>query len=108
MTEARIVSDEPPGTVRRITVTGEIDLANAADVERTVFSLTTNQLTRLVLDLGGLRYIDSAGLRVLFVLATRLEISQIVLELVVPDGSAVRRAVELAGMEAMVPIRAEG
>lgn len=101
----------PLGTVDGVctlAVTGEVDLANAAEVEDRILDHTANDLVGVVLDLGGLDYLDSTGLRLLFALAARLEISQIGLELVVAPGSPVRRALELTGMALVVPLRSPG
>ena len=53
---------------------------------------------------SGLDYIDSAGLRVLFTLGTRLETLQIALQLLVPSESPIRRVIDLAGVAAAVPV----
>lgn len=45
---------------------GEMDMDNAAAVEHQILDAISNQLTAVTLDLSGLDYIDSAGLRVLF------------------------------------------
>lgn len=82
----------------RITVTGEIDLENATRVEQQILDAISNQLTNVILDLGGLDYIDSAGLRVLFTLGMRLDTLQIVLELIVLPESQVRRVIDLCGL----------
>jgi anti-sigma B factor antagonist len=102
VTEAAVTAGEVWEGARTVELAGEVDLINAAEVERRLLALAPNHLTRLTLDLGGLTYLDSAGLRVLFVLATRLEVAQIELELVVPARSPVRRAIEVAGMGALV------
>jgi anti-anti-sigma factor len=92
------------GTVR-IAVAGEIDLVNVASVEEQIAEAITNQLTAVTLDLTGLEYIDSAGLRVLFTLASRLETRQIAIELVVAPRSSVRRLVDLSGLATAMPVR---
>jgi anti-anti-sigma regulatory factor len=66
-------------------------LAIAAAVPRQVFGAITIQLTEVALDLITLTYIDSAGLRVLFTLGTRLETLQIALQLLVPTASTIRK-----------------
>jgi len=66
-------------------------LANAAAVPRQVLGAITSQLTEVALDLITLTYIDSAGLRVLFTLGTRLETLQIALQLLVPTESPIRK-----------------
>lgn len=105
MTVATVTSLGTDGGVRTLAVTGEIDLANATEVEDRILDHTSNDLTGIVLDLDGLDYLDSTGLRLLFTLAARLEISQIALEVVVAPGSTVRRALEVTGMAAVVPLR---
>jgi anti-anti-sigma factor len=104
MTDATVhVDHEVEGGVR-ITVTGEIDMENAARVEQQILAAISNQLTNVILDLGGLDYIDSAGLRVLFTLGTRLDTLQITLELVVPPESPIRRVIDLCGLSGTIRI----
>lgn len=98
MTAAQITS-EIRGEVVHVAVAGEIDLANAARVQRGIYETVTNDVTCVVLDLAALEYLDSAGLRVLFTLAERLRVLQIRLDLVVPPGSRVRRVVEMSGLD---------
>jgi anti-anti-sigma factor len=90
-----------------VIVRGEIDLANAADVERQIFAGLTNTLTAVSVDLTDLTYVDSVGLRILFGLAQRLRLLQISLELVVARDSLVRRVIELSGLASLVPLRPE-
>jgi anti-anti-sigma factor len=96
----------PTGTDVRISVSGEIDLANAAVVEEQISTAVTNQVTAVTLDLGDLAYIDSAGLHVLFALVARLEVLQIALSVHVPPGSLARRVLELSGFGALVDLDA--
>ena len=104
MTDATInVEDSPDDTVR-ITVAGEMDMDNATAVERQILDAISNQLTAVTLDLSGLDYIDSAGLRVLFTLGTRLETLQITLRLLVPTESPIRRVIDLSGVTSTVPV----
>jgi anti-anti-sigma factor len=50
---------------------GEIDMANVDDVSRRLLSMP-DEADSLVLDLEHLRYIDSAGIRMLFELSEQL------------------------------------
>ncbi len=100
----RVVATEDG--IRTVALSGEIDLSNAVGVEDRILDVTTNDLLGLVLDLTGVTYLDSTGLKLLFTLATRLEISQIELELVVADDSPVRRVLDLSGVGMSVPVRA--
>lgn len=80
-----------------LAIAGEIDLANATTVQRRLLELITNQPSAVHLDLTGLTFLDSAGLRIMFTLADRLEMLQIAFEVIVPARSIPRRALELAG-----------
>jgi anti-sigma B factor antagonist/stage II sporulation protein AA (anti-sigma F factor antagonist) len=88
-----------------VTLAGEVDLANAAEVEARLFSAITNLVTTVSVDLTRTEYIDSAGLQVLFALAARLRVLQIELDLLAPPGSPARRAVELSGLDSLAPLR---
>ena len=88
----------------RIALAGEIDMDNARQVEQQILGAISNQLTTVTLDLAGIEYIDSAGLRVLFTLADRLSTLQIALRLVVPERSTVRRVIDLSGMAEAIPV----
>jgi anti-anti-sigma factor len=105
VTEAHLAIERVREDAVRIVVGGEIDLANASAVERQIVDAISNQLTEVTLDLTALAYIDSAGLRVLFTLGTRLETLQIALELVVPTESPIRKMIELSGVAAAIPVR---
>jgi stage II sporulation protein AA (anti-sigma F factor antagonist) len=105
VTEAHLAVERVREDAVRIVVGGEIDLANASAVERQIVDAISNQLTEVTLDLTALTYIDSAGLRVLFTLGTRLETLQIALELVVPTESPIRKMIELSGVAAAIPVR---
>jgi anti-anti-sigma factor len=92
------------GDVVRISLVGEIDLANADTVGSELVDAISNRAAAVVLDLAGVRYLDSAGLRVLFLLVGRLDTLQIGLEVSAPIGSPARRVVELSGLAALVPL----
>jgi anti-anti-sigma factor len=92
------------GDVVRISLVGEIDLSNADTVGSELVDAISNRASAVVLDLAGVRYLDSAGLRVLFLLVGRLDTLQIGLEVSAPIGSPARRVVELSGLAALVPL----
>lgn len=103
LTEARVGVEHVDETVR-IAVSGEIDLANAGSVENLLLDAVSNRTTAVSIDLGGLSYIDSAGLRVLFELGTRLRTLQTTFELIVPVRSPARRAIELSGLDSVAAV----
>jgi anti-anti-sigma factor len=104
MTTAAVDVTVDDGSVR-ISVSGEVDLANATAVEDQVVAAITNQATSVSVDLGDVDYMDSAGLRILFSLASRLAGLQIALEVVAPVGSSARRLVEVSGLASLVVLR---
>jgi len=105
MTDATVTVDHDGTDTARITLAGEIDMDNARQVETGILGAISNQLTGVTLDLSGIEYIDSAGLRVLFALGARLTTLQISLRLLVPEHSPVRRVIDLSGMAATIPVQ---
>jgi anti-anti-sigma factor len=103
-THAVVVVDRSDGAAR-IVVTGELDLANAEIVERQILRGVDGELGTVTLDLTGLRYIDSAGLWILFRLGTRLRTAKIAGEVLVPADGPVWRMVETAGVAAAIAVR---
>lgn len=76
-------------------IQGEIDGSNASEVRRAVVENVPASARAVLLDLTGTSYIDSAGVELVFELARRLTARRQQLALVVPDGSGVRRVLEL-------------
>ena len=104
MTTARVETSTEEGSMR-IALSGEIDLGNAAAVEDEIREAVSNQPTTVSVDLTDLTYMDSAGIRILFGLASRLRVLRIVLELIVPLDSPTRRIIELSGFESLARLR---
>jgi anti-anti-sigma factor len=105
MTEATVTVDPLCDDAVHVTVSGEIDLANTATVERQLLEAIPNHVSAVTVDLAGVDYLDSAGVRLLFTLGTRAETLQIDLTLVVPDDSPVRRILEIAGVPQAMTVR---
>lgn len=100
---ARLVVDQQGGvTVAR--VTGEIDISNAEDIGSALQDAMPNSAVGLVLDLSDTRYMDSAGIRVLFDLGRRLRTRQQDIRAVVPEKSLVRRVLLLTQLDAVMPM----
>jgi anti-anti-sigma factor len=78
-------------------VTGEVDVSNAAELERAVAAELTRDNAGLVMDLGGLEFMDSSGVHLLFHLARQLEQRGLGFALVLPADSIPRRVLELSG-----------
>ncbi len=84
---------------RIVTVSGELDISNAASLEATVASITAEHPDRLIFDLSGLRFMDSAGIAVLIGAAASVDAVQL------RDPSPiVRRVIELTGLSSVLRI----
>jgi anti-anti-sigma factor len=91
-----IPDTHPAWPVARIT--GDIDLSNVEEWTATLEAAVPNHALGLVVDLSGVTYLDSTGIRLLFRLARRLRDRQQTLHLVVPDGARIVRILELSGV----------
>lgn len=59
------ITTKPLKRVDLVTVSGRIDSATAPELERALKAITDGQRFRIVVDMGGMTYISSAGLRTL-------------------------------------------
>jgi anti-sigma B factor antagonist len=59
------MTSDRDGDVHTIALNGELDLANAADVEQQLTSAEATDAASIVLDLSGLTFIDSTGIRMI-------------------------------------------
>jgi anti-anti-sigma factor len=90
--------------VLTVQITGEIDLANAADVLGQLERAVPNAALGLIADLTGIEYLDSKGVHMLLQLDERLSAHGQFLRVVMPDGSPIRRILRLAHLDEQVPI----
>ena len=67
------LSSEKIGEVLVVSTAGQINSANAAELESQLMALVEQCEHQWVLDMGRLDYISSAGLRVVLLLAKRLK-----------------------------------
>jgi anti-anti-sigma factor len=86
------------------TLTGELDMSNAAYVAEELIRSVPNDAVALVVDLTGTDYLDSAAVELLFDLARRLRTRRQALRLVVPDDSPLNRLLELTEVASVAPI----
>jgi anti-sigma B factor antagonist len=89
-----------------LALTGELDLAAAPAVRSHVVALTGAGVTRLVIDLSGVDFLDSAGLGVLVGARKRVRQADEVageVRLVVPE-PRLRRLLTLTGLDLVFPL----
>ena len=79
-------------------LTGEVDLSNAASIGDALTETVPNHALALVLDLSGVDYLDSAGIQLLYRLREELRVRGQVLRLVIPGSSPANDALRLAGV----------
>jgi anti-sigma B factor antagonist len=84
-------------------VLGEVDASNAPEIAGGLRELVSNRSTRLVVDLSPTRYLDSAGINLLFSLGEELRAHQVTLRLVVDPASPVARMLALTGLDKANP-----
>lgn len=82
-----------------ISLHGEIDCSNVRDIAEELLRAVSSRSSSLVLDLAGVRYLDSTGIRMLFELADRLDVARQSLVLVVPESSPIRRLLAITRVE---------
>jgi anti-anti-sigma factor len=85
-------------------LSGEIDMTNAGYVRDELLASVPNDALALVIDLSGCRYLDSAGIEILFDLSRRLARRRQQLLIVVPSRSPLRRVLELTEVGSAAPI----
>ena len=85
-------------------IDGEIDRSNADDIANALFAAVPNTAQALVLDLSATAYIDSAGVHLLFGIASRLRRRQQQLRAVVPDGANIARVLSVVALDRTVPL----
>lgn len=66
------IQAETAAGVTVATLSGRLDAQTATDAQRTLWELIDGGATRLVLDLGAVEYVSSAGLRILLTTAKKL------------------------------------
>jgi anti-anti-sigma factor len=85
-----------------ISPVGELDLANAKTLENELRRAMGSDASAVVLDLGGLSFIDSTGLRALLVAAKLSQMNGRRLRMV--RVAPIRRAIEVSGLERSLPL----
>lgn len=90
------ISSEVLADATRVRLQGELDLASAHAMEERLAAIEEQRPARVVIDLGGLAFIDSSGLRVLLLADTRAREQGFEL-LLAPGPEPVQRVFEMTG-----------
>lgn len=102
--EGLTVEPSSDGFTARLVLSGEVDVATAPMLEEHIALALDDGCTDVVLDCGGLEFIDSSGLSVLVVSHQRLEANggQLIIEAAPP---AARRLFDISGLDQLLTIR---
>jgi anti-anti-sigma factor len=96
------VHSSTEGEDARLTLTGELDIATAPTLDGAVQAALTGGARRVVIELGGLTFVDSSGLRLLIMLSQRAPEEGWKLELTRPSDSAMS-VFRMTGAEENLP-----
>lgn len=99
--ETRITRD---GSWVVVAWSGEIDMTNASPLESDTLSVMLNTDAGLTVDLTDVGYIDSAGIRSILNIRRLVAERQQRLLLILPETSLLNKALEIAGIPALIPI----
>jgi anti-anti-sigma factor len=95
---------DDPADVRVAHLRGELDLSNATDIADALAAAAEDGALGLVVDMEGLRHLDSAGVRLLFDLRRRLGVRRQALALSVPPSARVRDVLEMAAVHETIAV----
>ena len=79
-------------------VVGEVDMSNADDLRAALAAAIPNGAVAMVLDLTGVEYLDSAGIRMMYQLTEDVQARRQRLQAVIPSESMVTDVLRLAGV----------
>jgi anti-anti-sigma factor len=84
----------------------DVDAANASSLREELWAHLGAHGSELVIDLSNTRYLDSAGVDMLFRLAHSLSQRRGTLRLVIPEDSPLMRLVQIVALPDVVPVHA--
>src|SRR6266516_3733623 len=83
---------------------GDVDAANAPRVGDELIGAVTNRATGLIVVLSDIRYLDSAGINLLFRLHEQLGSRRQRFDLVVRPSAQLHRVLEVSGVRTTIPV----
>jgi anti-anti-sigma factor len=90
--------------VKVIHLDGDVDLARAPALREELRRGVANEDRGLIIDLAEVRYLDSAGVNVLFEVSEDLSNRGLRLGVVVPEGSLLDRVIELVDLRSAAAV----
>ena len=96
------IRSESKANVARLSLSGELDIASAPRLEEVAREAIAPAISTLVVDLGGITFIDSSGLRALIALNDLGAEEGVTLELIAPPERA-RSVFHITGADRNLP-----
>lgn len=93
--------------LRRITISGRLDIQGTEDIAAQFATLTSSSDRRIVVDLTSVKFLASLGIRSLITNAKALQQRGGKMVLIVGDNVAVVRTLEATGVDALIPMFAD-
>ena len=106
MTSIIRVSEERRDSTVIAILDGELDASSVGEVAVVLRRLVENRVTRVVVDLERVIYMDSAGINLLYAVGGDLSARQQQLHLVVVPGSPIERTLKIVGADRAFPAHA--
>jgi anti-sigma B factor antagonist len=103
MTNANVRLEHHDGTPVAF-LNGDVDAANADRVGEELIAAVTNRAPALIVVLSDIRYLDSAGINLLFQLHDQLGTRRQRLGLVLGASSQLERVLEITGVPTTIPV----
>lgn len=97
------ISESKHGNVTILQVQGKLDAVSSPELDKRLVSLVESGTTQITLDLVGLDYVSSAGLRVFLSAAKRLKQAHGKLALA-NLSTQVQQIFDIAGFESILPV----
>jgi len=104
MTAGARLKSEQRGDVVVVSVEGELDVFNAAEMTGLIESVVPTEAHGAVLDLSRVGFLDSTAIRKLFALTSRLTERRQQVHVVTPAGSTVLRTLQLVEFSRAAPM----
>jgi anti-anti-sigma factor len=98
-TEIALSTSVDPSGARIVSLAGELDSSNVESVSERMATIVAGRPERLIFDLGGLKFMDSAGIAVL--VRTAGEIGAVEIR---DPSPIVKRVIEVTGLSDVLPI----
>jgi anti-anti-sigma factor len=92
------------GPYATATLHGDLDIANVEEVRLFILEAMPGDAHGLIVDLTSVRYVDSAGVHMLFELVRRLESRRQGVAIAVPDGSSVATLLKITNVNEAAPV----